>query len=1123
MRTRSTAGFSAGLFIALLLVAIISRAQAPADARQPPSAEAASPFADLPPAIKEKLAKLQADVETARTTHDTGAEAKALNTLGDLYIRVSASQLALETYSKALTISEPRKITEQEAIALNGLGDGYRGLSQSDQALQSYQKALDLATSSGDLRNQAVALNGIGWMNVNTGKVQSGLEFHFKALAIAEKLGDLALQASILNRIGGVKDIEGDTNAATQFYGRALANWRTVGDHGGEAKTLNNIGILFSEIGNPKQALDYYNQALPLYHEAGDRAGEASVLNNIGVVYKHIGDGERAIESYQRVLRLQHALGNRAGEAAALNNLGNAYYAVGRNQEALKLFIQSRTIWKEIGNPEGEAGALHSIGEQWVVLGDMQKALETLEEALALWKASDNHRGEASTLNSLGIVYDWLGKPETAADYYLNALGMYKDVSDWAGEAGAASNLAGLMYAPGQKQKALYYYGLALTLQQSVDDKDGEARTLNNMGLVYDDLGQRQKAQENFEKALAMWREIGERNGEASALNNIGSLLDRTGEKEKARQYFAQALPLARSTSNPLQEAKIFHDLMLNEKEHEPALAVFYGKQAVNLVQHARGQMRGLEKGLQRGFLATMNDYYHDLAELLIAQGRLPEAQQVLDLLKDQEYDDYVRGEAEKSLNPLTMTPGEQQAREDYEKSTAQIVSLGEEWMRLKSNKARTPEEEKSYQELSVKLNDASKGLSDYYARLYTAFGNNPEANKEVADVKGNVSLLKRFLAKEPHTVALYTLVGKDRYSVIVITSATAVAREFPVAAVDLNKKVADFQQALRDRARDPKPLAAELYKILIGPAAADLEQTKADTLVWALDGVLRYVPMDALYDGKKFVVERYSTVTITPASIPHLTTAPNMTNLTAVGMGISQKFEEGLPALPSVATELNEVIQNDKSGATRGAMPGTILLNADFTEKAMESLLERQVSVVHIASHFVFKPGDDSQSYLLLAGKDQDKAGFHLTVADFRDDQRISLDDTELLTLSACETGMSGAASNGREIDGLGTTAQLKGARAVISSLWEVNDASTGVLMADFYKRWVNGAGKVTKAEALRQAQLDLLGGKINAQASPDDRGLSAEGNSASGKSAASGYAHPYYWAPFVLMGNWR
>ena len=152
------------------------------------------------------------------------------------------------------------------------------------------------------------------------------------------------------------------------------------------------------------------------------------------------------------------------------------------------------------------------------------------------------------------------------------------------------------------------------------------------------------------------------------------------------------------------------------------------------------------------------------------------------------------------------------------------------------------------------------------------------------------MSLLKQQIAKMPHTVALYTMVTSDRYRVIVITGSTMVAREYAISDKELNKKVAAFEQVLRDPAQDPKPLAQELYKILMGPVQADLDQAKAETLVWSLDGVLRYVPMAALYDGKQYVVEKYNTVTITPASIPHLADKPDVSNLSAVAMGISQQ-----------------------------------------------------------------------------------------------------------------------------------------------------------------------------------------------------------------------------------------
>jgi CHAT domain-containing protein len=241
---------------------------------------------------------------------------------------------------------------------------------------------------------------------------------------------------------------------------------------------------------------------------------------------------------------------------------------------------------------------------------------------------------------------------------------------------------------------------------------------------------------------------------------------------------------------------------------------------------------------------------------------------------------------------------------------------------------------------------------------------------------------------------------------------------------------------------------------------------------------------------------------------------------MSAAAMGISAQYQKGLPALSAVVGELNNIVKDAQIAGAHGVLPGTILLNDQFTEKAMENLLGGRHAVVHIASHFVFKPGNDDESYLLLAGKDEGGAGFQLSVADFSSNPRLNLRHTDLLTLSACETGMSGSAANGREVDGLGTTAQLKGAKAVISSLWEVDDASTGELMADFYQRWASGAGKVQKVEALRQSQLDLLLGKAKPQGDGSGRGFAV---SEPRGEAPAGFAHPYYWAPFVLMGNWQ
>jgi CHAT domain-containing protein/Tfp pilus assembly protein PilF len=868
--------------------------------------------------------------------------------------------------------------------------------------------------------------------------------------------------------------IQGKLNKLQQ----ALKEARVTGDAEAEAKALDQLSDLYLYTSDFKKALEGYNEALALARTAKDARQESVSLNGIGDCYLSMSENSAAIETYQQALAAATASGDLHSQAAALAGLGWINNTLGKNQEALDFFNRALPLARKASDSELEARVLRRTGLVYSVLGVNKKALEYYNQALPIFHRVHDQYREATVLSDIGLVYSDLG----------------------------------------QKQKALEYYKQALPIFREIGDRESAALTWDVMGRAYGDLGNRQMELEYYRKALPIIRWVGDLDNEAKTLNGIGNVYSILRESKKAQDYFNQALQLANASNDPIVKAWILDNMMHNQRAAEPALAIFYGKEAVNLLQQLRGNIQGLDKQLQKDFLASKDGYYRELADLLIQQGRLPEAQEVLDLLKEQEYSDYVRGDGADTMRPLPLTPAEMQAEDDYQKSTAQIVSMGEQWTQLRKIADRNPEQESQYQQISSQIEAANKGLDGSFGRLYKLFGEDNTAVKQEAVVEGNVSLLRHVLANTPRTVALYTLVGKDRVSIIVITGSVPVARKFTISEAALNKKVAAFQQALRDRSVNPKPMALELYKILIGPVKADLDQADAETLVWSLDGALRYVPMAALYDGKKYLVESYNTVTLNPDGINYLSDTPDLKKMSATAMGISLKYEDNLPSLPAVAIELGDIVKDPKALTAHGVMPGSILLDNQFTEKAMEKEMETSRSVVHIASHFVFKPGDSSKSYLLLAGKDAGGDGFHLTVADFSADEKIDLENTELLTLSACETGLSSNASNGREVDGLGMAAQQKGAKAVISSLWEVDDASTGDLMAEFYKLWAGG--KFSKVAALGQAQRDLLLGRIKPESGVSGRGFD---NTVSTKDLLPGYAHPYYWAPFVLMGNWK
>ena len=1015
---------------------------------------------------------LTAESKAARAKNDFAGAARISNAIGDLYFGVSEYAKALAAYQQTLADAEVAPDIRQQATALNNIGSCYRAQGKAAQATQSYQQAIELSSKSGDFDNQSTALNGLGAAFSRSGQNEKALSYYNQALPLARQAGDRKLEATILRR----------------------------------------IGIVYYHLSEGQKALEYYMQALPILRELGDEVTEAVILNNIADVNQRLlSENQKALSYYGQALAVDRKTGDRGGEAAALTNIGNVYQSLGENQKALNYFNQALLILRKAGSRGTEAATLSDIGDVYSVLGESEKALDYYNQALPIWRETGDHAGEAVTLTDIANVYAYLGENQKALDTFDQILPMIRKAGDRQGEAEMLMNIGNVNFRLGENQKALDDYTQALAISLQLDDRLDEARTLNSIGSVYAKLGKSQKALDGYNQALPICRQVGDRSLEAETLTDIGHVYAGLGEKQRALDYLGQALPIAAFVNEPQLQIDVLEDLSNIEKVDRPSLAILYGKQAINLLQRLRGNIHGLQEDVQKAFLASIAEQYHDLAELLIKEGRLPEAQQVLNLMKQQEYKDYVRGGTDETLDSLSLTPAEQTAEEDYQRSTAKVVEEGRRWSELKQSKAKTPEQEKEFQQLSDSLGRASELMNSYFTRLYKQFSQARDANRQMANISDETASLKQQIVRMPHTVALYTVVSKDRYSVIVITGSTMVAREYDIPDKDLHQQVAAFRQILLDPSQDPKPLAQALYKILIGPIKADLDQANAKTLVWSLDGVLRYVPFAALFDGQHYLVENYSLASFTPVSISRLSDRPDFTSVSAVGMGISAKIDEKLNPLPKVETELESIVQDPQMRGAEGVIPGTILLNGMFTVSAMEKQLDGQHSVVHVASHFVIRPGDDSQSYLLMAGKDGTGAGHHMTVADFRDDQKMSLEGTELLTLSACDTGIGGSSANGREVDGLATTAQRKGAKAVISSLWQLNDDSTAYLMADFYKRWIEGGSKVTKAEALRQAQLDLLTGKLVPKT---DRNK---------PKADASYGRPYYWAPFVLMGNWQ
>jgi CHAT domain-containing protein/Tfp pilus assembly protein PilF len=994
------------------------------------------------------------------------------STSGAAKYQITLTELRAPQALDHTRVSAERTLTEVTHLWDEGSAESLR------KAGDKLNEALSLWQALGDSYEQGLTLNVLGQVSFVLGDRRKALEYFDRALPLRRAASDHDGEAVTLNNLGSTYDSLGEKRKALECFQQALSLERVVGDPVEEASSLDGTGRVYLSLGDYQKGLDFLKQSLPLRRTSGDRRGEANTLSAMGVVYANLGEKRPAVESYRLALALQRATGDHAGEAATLTFIAAVDHDSGQEQEALDLYSQALALERDTGDRVAEGMTLNLLGAVYLALGERQKVIDCLEQSLQIQRATGDRRGETMVLQNLGLI---------------------------------TSNL-------GDQQKALDYYGQALQMERTMEDRTLQAGTLSNIGSTYSLLGEQRKALDYFAMALPLRREVGDREGEAITLSNIGRAHEKLGEQQESLDAYDEALAIIRAVQHPLYESVILFNLMNYWKAlGRPSLAILLGKEGIDRLQEVRRNIKNLPAEDRQSFLKSKEEEYRTLGELLIQTGRFAEAQQVLDLLKVEEYSEYGhhRGSSDSADKPVTLTHNEEASKEAGEPIQAELTAIGQQWFELNRKTRRNPDEQARFDDLSEKLNAANQQLQNYFKQLYEDFGRGEDANRAVDEAKGQSSSLQNILRErgvKPGTVGIYTLVLNEKSIILVITPSVMVARDVLISRADLHTKVFAFLRAVQSRAPEQDLLskAHELYKILFGPIEKDLQGARATTLVWSLDDVLRYLPLAALHDGKQYLAERFANVVLTTTSIGNLKDQPHIPSWRGLAMGVSKDYE-GLGELAAVPGELNAVITSTALKGSHGPVPGTIMLDDSFTEKSMESALDQPPPLIHIATHFVFNAGDDEKSYLLLSGKDEGGKGYHLSLADLRDDPRINFSGVELLTLSGCQTATESKDSDGREVDSLGIIGQRKGAKAVVATLWKVEDNSVAVLMETFYRLWTTTPG-MTKSEALRQAQLALLHGASNVAFRPSHAG-----------NDASRYSDPFYWAPFILIGNWK
>ncbi|MDX2232486.1 MAG: CHAT domain-containing protein [Leptolyngbyaceae cyanobacterium bins.349] len=357
----------------------------------------------------------------------------------------------------------------------------------------------------------------------------------------------------------------------------------------------------------------------------------------------------------------------------------------------------------------------------------------------------------------------------------------------------------------------------------------------------------------------------------------------------------------------------------------------------------------------------------------------------------------------------------------------------------------------------------------------------------------------------EPGTVVFYPFLLDNRLELLLATATgEPVRRTVAIQQSEINQAIATFRQALQSPNTDARPSAKVLYNLLMQPIATDLAQARTKTILFAPDGALRSIPLAALHDGQRWLAERYAINTIVSMAFMDGSRSNRKPEFRVLAGAVSEAMpnvqigdrQQSFPAMPFAKKEVEQLA---------ALIPGTtLLLNQALTREALQQGM-RDRTVLHLAANIILDPGQLDRSFILLGDGDR------LTLNEL---QTWNLANLELVVLSACNITLSNADSKGEDILAMGYRFLRQGAKAVVSSLWLVDDRATQVLMERFYQNWVQG--NVTQAAALQQAQIALIQGKEEApnQGKSD---ISVEPLPATQRN----FSHPYYWAPFILIGN--
>jgi CHAT domain-containing protein/Tfp pilus assembly protein PilF len=855
---------------------------------------------------------------------------------------------------------------------------------------------------------------------------------------------------------------------------------------------LFNEGISFDQKGQWKEALNKWTDALKIFRKIGDVAAEAKSLNSIGVVYDNFGQYAKALEYDQRALEIDRKIGNAAGEAASLGNIGNVYLCIGQHKKALEYLRRSLRINRRIGDEAGMVISIFGIVNVYYKLGQYDKALEYYQEVLKIERKIGDSAGEAVSLGNIGLVYKSLGE-----------------------------------YA-----KALDYYQQSLEIKRKIGDRAGEARSLGNIGVVYNKLGQYSKAIQPFRETIEISEVIGQLETVWGSCQGLGQALWKSGKAEEAVVHYKKAV----------DTIEVLYQHTTGFKEEE------------------RSSMIGEKHFVYKEFIDLLLELYRKHPR----KGYDCQAFTIAEKSKSRTFQELMAKAGAK------ITFAEEAKDETFKKMIEQERQLIIEITNLRT--LLTKEVSKPENQRNQEVVDSLKGQLSKPEKALRKLKKEIDAKyPRYADLKRPKPLTVEELQEilKPDETVLAYAVGKDKIAVFVITKDSFKMVELSVSPKDLAQLVKQFRKGLdgiyelKDLEEFNPEVAYTLYQQLVEPLSAELKGV--NKLYISADGILYTLPFEALVDqevnkeafrearrqgrsGQGASLGEYATLhylvdTYTITYLPSASVLRSMRKYEKPGYGKWNKpliafadpifREEEIIEEAKVKVEVKDNDLKPKGVSQETALTLQILTRSTGGQK-LQRLKESSQEAEAISKEVkgkkediylrerateenVYKTSLKDSRYILfsthgLLGGDFSgvaEPALALTLIDNppgRDgfltmSEVLGLDlNAELTILSACNTSGKGEkAGSGEGFVGLTRSFMYAGGKSLLVTHWSVESESARDLMVGAMKLMKNK----TKPEALREAKLNMK--KSIRQTGNEKLSLS----------------HPFFWAPFVLVGE--